>query len=72
MGPYTLVASTIVVAPAFQRLADDLLGLAVAVPIGGVDEVDAEIQGLVDDADPVVVVGIGDPTKHHRAQGSRG
>jgi hypothetical protein len=35
-----------VVSPPFQRLADDLLGLALAVPVGGVDEVDAEVERL--------------------------
>jgi hypothetical protein len=57
-----------VAAPAFQRLADDLLRLAAAIPVGGVDEVDAGVQGLVDDADAVVVVGIARSAEHHRAQ----
>ena len=57
-----------IVATALQRLTDDLLRLAVAVPIGGVDEVDAEIQGLVDDTNAVVVIGVGDAAEHHRAQ----
>ena len=40
-----------VVAPAFERLADDLLGLAARVDVGGVDEVDAGVERAVDDAD---------------------
>ncbi len=42
----------------FERLAHDLFGVAVGV--GGVDEVDARVQRLVDDADRVVVVGVAD------------
>ena len=56
------------VASTFQRLADDLLRLALAVSIGGIDEVDAGIQGLVDDAGAVVVIGVGDAAEHHRAE----
>jgi hypothetical protein len=59
------------VASAFQRLADNLLRLAAAIPVGGVDEVDAEIQSFVDDADAVVVVGIAQSAEHHRAQAVR-
>ena len=57
-----------VVAPAFQCLADDLLRLAAAISVGGVDEVDAGVQGFMDDADAVVVVGIAQSAEHHRAQ----
>ncbi len=55
-------------AATLQRFADNLLRLAVAVSIGGVDEVDAEIQGLVDDTEAIVVIGVGDAPEHHRAQ----
>jgi hypothetical protein len=51
-----------------QRLADDLLGLARGVHIGGVDEVDPLVEGRVDDADTVVVVGVAGGTEHHGAQ----
>ena len=34
------------VAAAFERLADDLLGLAARVDVGGVDEVDAGVERL--------------------------
>ena len=61
-----------VVAPTLQRLADDLLRLAAAIPVGGVDEVDAEIQGLVDDADAVVVIGIAHCRRTSSRPGSRG
>jgi hypothetical protein len=50
-----------IVATALQRLADDLLRLAIAVPDGDVDEVDAETQCLVDDTDAVVVMGLAMP-----------
>ena len=57
-----------VVAAALERLADDLLGLAGRVDVGGVDEVDAGIEGAVDDADRVVVVGVAPGAEHHRAE----
>ena len=41
-----------VVAASFQSLADDVLGVAVGV--GGVDEVDAGVKRLVDDAGRVL------------------
>jgi hypothetical protein len=49
-------------------LADDLLGLAERVDVGGVDEVDAGIERGVDDADAVVVVGIAERPEHHRPE----
>ena len=57
-----------VVAAALECLADDLLGLAGGVDVGGVDEVDPGIQGAVDDADRVVVVGVAPGAEHHRAE----
>jgi hypothetical protein len=57
-----------VVAPPLESLADDLLGFAVAVHVGRVDEVDPRIDRLVDDSHAVLVVGISHPTEHHRAQ----
>src|SRR5919198_1291189 len=57
-----------VISAAFQRLADDLLGLALAVPVGGVDEVDAEIECLVDDPRALAVIGVGHLSEHHRAK----
>jgi hypothetical protein len=62
------VASTTLPRRPFSALPDDLLRFAVAVPVGGVDEVDSEIQRLVDDADAVVVIGVGHAAEHHRAQ----
>jgi hypothetical protein len=47
-----------VVPAAFESLSDDLLRLAARVEVGGVDEVDARVQRLVDDAYGVVVVGV--------------
>lgn len=57
-GPADLGGQHDVVAAAIERLADDLLGLAGGVDVGGVDEVDAGVEGGVDDADGVVVVGV--------------
>ena len=57
-----------VVAPAGQRLADDLLGLAGRVDVGGVDEVDPRVERAVDDPDRVVVVGVAPVAEHHRAE----
>ena len=61
-GQYDILATTL------ERLAYDFLRLAVAIPIGGVDEVDAEIQGLVNDTNAVVMIGVGDAAEHHRSQ----
>jgi hypothetical protein len=57
-----------VVAAALERLADDHLGLAVGVHVGGVDEVDPCVQGPVDDPDRLVVVGVSHGPEHHGAQ----
>ena len=58
-----------VVAPAAgERLADDLLGLALPVDVGGVDEVDPGVQRRVDDPDRLVVVGVAPRAEHHRAE----
>src|SRR4051812_49461113 len=54
-----------------QRLADDLLGLALRVDVGGVDEVDAGVESGVDDPDRVVVVVIAPLAEHHRAEAER-
>jgi hypothetical protein len=56
---------------ALEDLADDLLRLAGRVDVGGVDEVDAGVQGAVDDADGVVVVGVAPGAEHHRAEAQR-
>ena len=56
------------VAPALQRLADDLLRLAAGVHVGGVDEVDAAVEGGVDDLDAVVVVAVAPGAEHHRPE----
>jgi hypothetical protein len=65
-----------VVAPAAgQRLADDLLGLAAAIDVGRVDEIDAGVERSVDDPDALVVIGVagrvGSRSKHHRAEAER-
>jgi hypothetical protein len=61
-----------VVAAALECLADDLLGLTGGVDVGGVDEVDPRIEGAVDDADRVVVVGVAPGAEHHRAEAELG
>jgi hypothetical protein len=58
-----------VVAATLQGLADDLLALALRVDVGGVDDVDALVEGPVDDPDAVGVVGVGAGAEVHRAQG---
>ena len=53
---------------AAQRFADDLLGLAGRVHVGGVDDVDAALQRGVDDPYAVVVVGVADGAEHHGSE----
>ena len=60
-----------VVAPAGERLADDLLRFAGGVDVGRVDEVEAGVEGGMDDADALVVVPIAEPAEHHRAEAQR-
>src|SRR5690606_24593712 len=50
-----------------HRFADDLLGAATVVYVGGVDEVDALVPGLVDDAQGVLGAGL--LAEHHAAEG---
>ena len=69
--PWNLVARTTSSRRPLQRLADDRLGLALRVDVGGVDEVDARVEGAVDDPDAVGVVGVAVAAEHHRAQGQR-
>jgi hypothetical protein len=56
------------VAATFQRLADDLLRLALGVDVGGVDEVDAGVECRVDDAGRLLVVRVAPRAEHHRAK----
>src|SRR5204863_8819938 len=58
----------VVAASAGQRLADDLLRLARGIDVGGVDEVDALVEGPMDDAHRFVVVGVAPGSEHHRSQ----
>jgi hypothetical protein len=60
-----------VVAAARERLAEDRLGLPLGVDVGGVDEVDARVEGAADDPDAVGVVGVAVAADHHRAQRQR-
>jgi hypothetical protein len=55
-------------APALERLPGDLLRLAIGVHVGGVDDVDAPVEGGVDDPRALVVVGIAHGAEHHRPQ----
>src|SRR5439155_14626966 len=59
------------VAPALQRLADDLLGPALAVDVGRVNEVDLGVDGVAHHADALVLVRVAPRTEHHRAQAVR-
>src|SRR5207302_1436383 len=54
-----------------ERLADDLLGRALAVDVGGVDEVDAGVESGVDHADAVVDVAVAPWPEHHRPEAVR-
>ena len=57
------------VAPAAgERPADELLGLARPIHVGGVDEVDARVERTVDDLDGLVVVGVALGAEHHCAE----
>jgi hypothetical protein len=58
----------VVAPPAGQCLGDDLLGLALGVDVGGVDDVDPGVQRAVDDPDALVVVGVAPGAEHHRAE----
>src|SRR5262245_28513809 len=55
-------------APALERLADDLFRLPHPIAVRRVDEGDALVERAADDADAVVVVGIAPPTERHRAE----
>ena len=60
-----------VVATTLQGLTDDLLRHAAGVDVGGVDEVDPGVEGVVDDADGVGAVVVAPGAEHHRAQAQR-
>ena len=57
-----------VVAPAAQRLAHDLLGLASAVHVRRVHEIDARVQRRMRDPHTVVMIRIADRAEHHGAK----
>jgi len=58
----------VVAPPPGQCLADDFLGLALPVDVGGVDEVDPGVERRVDDPDRLVVVRVAPCAEHHRAE----
>src|SRR5205807_8503428 len=57
-----------VAAAARQRPAHDLLGLTAGVRVGGVDEVDAGVEGPVDDPGRLLMVGVPPGAEHHGAE----
>jgi hypothetical protein len=59
------------VAAALKCLTEDLLRDAAGVDVGGVDEVDAGVECVVDDADRVGAVLVAPRAEHHRAQAQR-
>ena len=59
-----------VLAMAGHGLADDLFGAPGVVNVSGVDEVDALVPGLVDDAQRVLGAGLF--AEHHAAKGEGG
>src|SRR5207245_7604085 len=54
-----------------QGLADDLFRAALAVHVGGVDEIDAGVERLVDHADAFVFVGVAPRAEHHGPETQR-
>ena len=58
----------VVASPVGQCFADDLIRLALGVHVGGINEVDAGIQGSVDDLDRDVVIGLAPGAEHHCAK----
>src|ERR1700722_17657703 len=54
-----------VVTTAGQGLADNLLRFAGRVHVRGINEVDAGVQGAVDDPDRVRVIGVAPRPEHH-------
>jgi hypothetical protein len=54
----------------FERAADHLLGLAVGVDVGRVDEVDAGLERVIDDAPRLRL--IGRAAEHHGAEAELG
>jgi hypothetical protein len=70
-APVELRGQDDVVATPAQGLADDDLGLAVRVHVGGVDQVDAGVERALDDADALGVVGVAVAPEHHRAERQR-
>src|SRR4051794_40306302 len=66
---WNLVARmNVVTAATGERFADDLLGLALPVEVGGVDEVDPGVERGVDDPDRLVVIWVAPRAEHHRAE----
>ncbi len=59
------------VAAAAQRLAEDLLGHAVVVDVGGVEQRDAGVEGDVDHPMALGDVGVAPRPEHHRAERER-
>jgi hypothetical protein len=57
-----------VVATASDGLADDLFGFTLGIDVGSVDEIDTGVEGGVDDADRLVVVGVAPGAEHHGAE----
>jgi len=51
-----------------ERLADNLLGLALPIDIGGVKEVDPGIERSVDDPNRLVVIRVAPGAEHHRPE----
>src|SRR5262249_2646707 len=59
-------------APALERLAEQRLVVAPAVHVRGVEEVDALVERMVDDADRFVVVGVAVDARHRHQSESDG
>src|SRR6266699_2233492 len=61
------------VAPAFQRAAEELLVVAPAVHVGRVEEVDAFVERVVNEADRLFVIRVAVDARHrHEAEADGG
>src|SRR5258706_946780 len=72
LGLAELGADDHALAAALERFAEQRLVVAPAVHVGGVEEVDALVERVVDDADRFLVVGVAVDARHrHQAQADR-
>jgi hypothetical protein len=61
----------VLAAPPFERVADDLLGLAAGVDVRGVEEVDPGVDRPVDYPDTRFAIRVAPGSEHHRPETER-